>query len=199
MRPAYPHRTARKRMQHWLDNAGVEYDENASTAELAELAGCTYKPIRKVKEWTSTAWRVMKAVMVVLGLCQAVGFTSFIWEETSQCAGFAVKNAIDTRDSQIAAACLERFHHVTYAACGWQSWFGWACPWMHGAFTAYFNHAATAQLASYYALGVEKGLWAEDWARMQNGVNTWQFEKAIERAAKAAANVEAKTYGGHAK
>jgi hypothetical protein len=192
-------RASRKRITHYLDQSGVDYDENASTQELAELAECTYGPMRRLKEWTATAWRVLKALAVMVGFMQAIGFTSFIWEETMQCAGFACKGAIDAHDSTIAAECLERFHHLSHGACGWEKYFGWACPWMHPAFQAYFNKAATAQLASYYAMGVEKGLWTEDEARLKEGVDSWQFDKAIERARAAAARLEVVSFGGHKK
>lgn len=92
----------------------------------------------------------------------AVGFASFIFEEALQAQGFSVKTSMDAHDCGLAAICLKRLCTTQKTASRWQHLAGWLCPWMHASYLAYFDEATGTQIASYYALGTDRGCWTDD-------------------------------------
>lgn len=103
----------------------------------------------KIIHWFRSKIWIAGAIIAFL---QAPGFVSFIWEETLQSQGYAVKIALDAKDCDVARDCLKRFKASRSTASWWQSHVGWLCLWMHASYSAYFDSAAVAQVAAYESM-----------------------------------------------
>lgn len=130
--------------------------------------------------------RVVKFIAFLIApliIGQALAFGSFIYEESLQAAGFAIRGAMLAEDAVIAYAATKNFETVMLQAQNFQNHFGFFAFWTDGAYRAYFFRAAPGQLLGYYVEGKKKGLWGEvptRWAQLEDnqhhayGVDTWK-------------------------
>jgi hypothetical protein len=132
------------------------------------------------------ARKLFKAIAFIaapLFIAQSLAFASFIYEESLQVAGFAVRTAIDSGDQAVAAAAMTTFEECILRAQAFQKRIGCLAFWAHDAYHQYFYAAAPQQLLSYYVQGMHAGLWGESpsrWVRMHTPdglgdrwVDTW--------------------------
>lgn len=155
--------------------------------EAADAAGT----LQRWQRWARTSVRIVAIATLPIFAAQILAFASFIYEEALQATGFAAKAAIDSRDAGIARATVDQYRHVMQRAQRWQRRWGKLAFWSHPAYHAYFNAAAPAQLASFWARGKALELWddaADRWQYIDPDdgtppylIDTWQVY-AIERA-----------------
>lgn len=138
--------------------------------------------------------KILTVAAIALGVMQAAGFASFIFEEALQAQGFSVKTSLDAHDCGLAAVCLKRLCTTQQTASTWQHWAGWICLWMHPSFVAYFDEATVAQIASYYALGADRGCWADDDLETTLPIDQ-AYRKAAQSPAKKPTTARERDYG----
>lgn len=112
--------------------------------------------------WARSGIKWLGLLVLVL---QIFAFTSFIYEESLQASGFAVRSSMVARDPDMAKFALISHNALRNQALRWQKRYGWVAFWCHGAYMSYFERAAGTQIAGYYAEGVKLELWPESVSR----------------------------------
>jgi len=174
-----------KRWQAWRQKWG------------ASDVACEPTALEIAKRWLRGVYTGMKFMALIVFVAQIAAFTSFMYEEALQTAGFAARAAIEARDEAIAREAVAAYLDLMYRARAWQDRVGKIAFWSDGAYRAYFWTAAEHQVAGHYAKGVARGLWPDSaarykWLRGEDGqefaVDAWLAADAV---AAATARVEA--------
>lgn len=120
---------------------------------------------------------IMVGFAIPFAIAASLAFSSFIYEEALQAAGFAVKATIAAEDQALALQAVKNFEQIMKDAMQFQDRWGCMAFWSHKAYATYFGRAAPMQLLGFYADGRRAGLWGDDVRRWQEKdgvlVDTW--------------------------
>src|SRR5262249_11445850 len=108
--------------------------------------------VRKMFKW-------LHFIALPLVIAQAFAFGSMVYCEALKAVGFSARSAIESGDQAIALDIVRQYESMMKRAAWYQRHFGQFAFRINEPFTVFFEKAAPAQLASFYAFGRMHHLW----------------------------------------
>ena len=93
-------------------------------------------------------WPWVRRIIALFLFFQTFAFVSFMFEESLQTTGFAIKASLDAGDLDAARNARDNYQRILWKAQSWQHSLGRLAFLSNGGYTAYFDIAATQYLAA---------------------------------------------------